>query len=298
MSVPSLPSALTFFTVRLQGEDRGLWLLRRLRWPRGLVRLGVSPEPLPPPLPTTPRSQRLRGQWSQAELLGGRPSPLTDLTSLVSQASSLIDDEILRVDFERMKQAKEARVSMTSHPSDLPMPPPPKSSSATTPPLPPALRSEKVPLSPLLLLPHHLSQSSKQQANTASPKDPARRPGSLMKEAGPQAFAGAEGNPPLLTCSPFSGSTAVVAIIYGGWPYDPASQSLETSPRNSVTSSSSRRSSGATAKSLVSFNSSHSLTHHDSFIKPAISDLEVVHEDSPGSPPSESPPSLHTLIEK
>lgn len=81
------------------------------------------------------------------------------------------------------------------------------------------------------------------------------------------------------------GSTAVVAIISGGWPYETPVASIEASPRNSTASSSSRRSSGNTNKSHISFNSSsQSLIHNDSFIKHALSggsDLEVVLEDTP-----------------
>ncbi len=78
-----------------------------------------------------------------------------------------------------------------------------------------------------------------------------------------------------------------MAIIYGGWPYDTPAHSIEPSPRNSIASasSSSRRSSGNTNKSHISFNSSaHSLVQHDSFIKHALSggsDLEAVPEDEP-----------------
>jgi hypothetical protein len=114
------------------------------------------------------------------------------------EATSLIDEEILRADYERMKQAKEARVSMTTTtPISADLPPAPQRNTGGAhlpgaPPLPPTLRSEKVPLSPCFLA--HSGQSARQ---TSSPKEASssRRPTSLMKEAGPQSFAG-EGHPP------------------------------------------------------------------------------------------------------
>lgn len=56
------------------------------------------------------------------------------------EAASLIDDEILRIDFERMKIAKEARVSMTSPGNDLVITPPKlHNSNPPLPPVPPQL---------------------------------------------------------------------------------------------------------------------------------------------------------------
>mmetsp|Transcript_24677 Transcript_24677/g.36360 ORF Transcript_24677/g.36360 Transcript_24677/m.36360 type:complete len:1256 (+) Transcript_24677:1756-5523(+) len=174
------------------------------------------------------------------------------------EACSLVDDEVLMTDFERMRAAKETRESMTIDMENLQL----DTTDVNLPPPPPSERSREERLSSLVV------------TSPGGTKTARKTQSSLIRECGLQSFAG---------------STAIVAILYGGWPYETPTNSKQASPRSSNTSSSlsssaSRRSSNKSNRStLMSLSSStHSLLHSDSFISPAQPQLDVMRESNYG----------------